>query len=170
MRNGTNRRSRAAFTLIEVMIVIAIILALSGLVGVALLARSREAKKDTAKIDLNTLKGAMELFHLDYDRWPKEEEGIAVLWDKSKLDPEADALKWKGYLKDPMPKDRWGNDWGYKAVSERTQDETKYDLWSNGPDVQEGTDDDITSWETAGIDDGSGMMDAPPPSSPKTGG
>jgi general secretion pathway protein G len=159
----------AGFTLIEVMIVIAIILALSGLVGVAVFAQRDSAKKDTAKVELNTIKRGLEMFRLDFDRWPKDEEGLAVLWDKSKLDPESDATKWKQYLTDPMPNDRWGHAWGYKQVSEHQSDDTKYDLWSNGPDGQEGTDDDITSWSTAGAEGGTGSTaEAPPPSTPKT--
>jgi general secretion pathway protein G len=158
------RRTRAAgFTLIEVMIVIAIVLALSGLVGVAVLARRDEAKKDTAAIEMNTIRHAMDMFRVDFDRWPKDEEGLAVLWDKTKLDPEADQTKWKAYLNEPMPNDRWGHPWGYKQVSEHASDETKYDLWSNGPDGQEGTEDDITSWKSLGAEGGTGDLDVPPP-------
>jgi hypothetical protein len=46
-----------------------------------------------------------------------------------------------------MPLDRWGQAWGYRQVSENG-DEKMYDLWSNGPDKQEGTEDDIVSWTT----------------------
>lgn len=144
----TRKQMARGFTLIEVMIVIAIILALTGLIGVAVLGRRDEAKKGTAQIDMNTIKAALDMFRLDYDRYPTDEEGLAVLWDKSKLDPEADAAKWAkdGYLKQPMPNDRWQSPWGYRQQSERSEDASKYDLWSFGPDKQEGTEDDINSW------------------------
>jgi general secretion pathway protein G len=168
MRATGGRMVRSGFTLIEVMIVIAIILALSGLVGIAVLSRRDEAKKDTAKIELNTIKHALDQFRLDFDRWPKDEEGIAVLWDKSKLDPEADATKWHGYLTDPMPNDRWAHPWQYKQQGEHSGDETKYDLWSYGPDGQDGTEDDITSWATAGADGATGTpQDIPTTPAPK---
>jgi general secretion pathway protein G len=168
MKDRNARRiagARAGFTLIEVMIVIAIVLALATVVGVAVFGRRDQAKKDMGTIDLNTIKNAMGQFRLDFDRWPKDEEGVAVLWDKSKLDPEAEPSKWKGpYLQEPMPKDRWGNEWGYRQVSERSNDETKFDLWSFGPDGQEGTEDDLNSWGTASGDGSAdGMEDAPPP-------
>jgi general secretion pathway protein G len=132
---------------------------------VAVFSRRDEAKKDTAKIELNTLKNALNMFRMDYDRWPTDQEGVKVLWDKSVLDSEADQTKWKPYLTDPLPNDKWGSPWGYRQKSEHG-DDTKYDLWSFGPDKQEGTDDDITSWSTGTGPNGEGPMDeGPPPSS-----
>jgi general secretion pathway protein G len=145
--------ARRAFTLIEVMIVIAIILALSALVGVALFSRQKEAKSSLAQIDMNTIKKGLQQFYLDYDRFPTDEEGLAVLWSKESLSAEGDQGKWKKYLEEPMPNDRWGRAWGYRQTSEHG-DDTKYDLWSFGPDGQEGTDDDITSWPKEGSESG----------------
>lgn len=141
-------RHRAAFTLIEVMIVIAIILALSGLIGVALFSRQREAKANLAQIDMNSLKSGLKQFYLDFDRYPTDEEGLAVLWSKESLSPDADQAKWKTYIEEPMVNDRWGRPWGYRQMSEHG-DETKFDLWSNGPDGEPETDDDIVSWDKA---------------------
>lgn len=142
----TNRRrvAQSAFTLIEVMIVIAIILALAGLVGVALFRQKDAATYQLAQTDVKTIQAAMKLFRLDFDRYPMEEEGLKVLWSKEGLDPDAQQGKWKKYLEEPLPKDRWNNEWGYRAESE--SEDRDYDLWSNGPDGEEGTEDDITSW------------------------
>ncbi len=163
-RGGWERRG--GFTLIEVMIVIAIVLALTGLIGVAVFSRRDEAKKDTAAIELRTIKNAMNLFRMDFDRWPTDQEGVKVLWDKTALDGEAEQGKWKGYLTEPLPKDKWGNEWQYRQKSEHG-DETKYDLWSFGPDKQDGSEDDITSWGTATSGEGPGD-EVPPPSSGKS--
>jgi general secretion pathway protein G len=154
---------RRGFTLIEVMIVIAIVLALTGLIGVAVFSRRDDAKKDTAKIELNTIKNAMNMFRADFERWPTDQEGVKVLWDKAALDGESEQTKWKGYLTEALPKDKWGSEWGYRQKGEHG-DETKYDLWSFGPDKQDGTEDDITSWSTAAGGEGS-MEEAPPSSS-----
>ena len=160
-----NRMRRGGFTLIEVMIVVAIILALAGIVAITLFRQKDDATASLAKVDLRTINKAMELFRLDFDRWPTEEEGVAVLWNKEVLDPEADVAKWKEYLAEPLPKDRWGTDWGYRAESEHENREGKFDLWSNGPDKQEGTEDDIKNW----TDEGEGTpTDSGTPSS--TGG
>lgn len=147
------RPRRSGFTLIEVMIVIGIILALSGLIGVALFARRDEAKVSLAKTDLNTLRQALDLFRLDFERWPTEEEGLAVLWDKSVLDADAEETKWKAYMKSAMPKDRWGNEWGYRAESEMI--EGSYEIWSFGPNGVEGDEDDI-KWPAEDEETGAG--------------
>ncbi|NUQ52193.1 MAG: type II secretion system major pseudopilin GspG [Phycisphaerales bacterium] len=146
-----SKYARSAFTLFEVMIVIAIIVAIGGLVGLSVLSRKKDADKDLAKVQIKSIESALEGFHLKYDRWPTDEEGLAVLWSKDTLSPDADAAKWAAELKSPIPTDKWGTPWGYRAVSEHG-DETKFDLWSNGPDKQEGTEDDIKNW----TDDGEG--------------
>jgi len=160
-----NRRwtARSAFTLIEVLIVIAIIVALTGLVGLALFSKQKEAKTGLAQADLNTISAAMKSFRLKYERWPTDTEGIEVLWNKEKLDPDADQSKWSKELQKPMPMDRWGEPWNYRPVSEHGDDD-EFDLWSNGPDKEEGTPDDIVSWDkTQDGADGSSST-APPPS------
>ena len=158
------RTMRRAFSLIEVMIVIAIILAISGLVALTLFSRRDQAESDLGRVEFRQIEQALKFFRLDYSRYPTDEEGLAVLWDKERLDPEASQDVWKGYLEAPMPKDRWGNDWGYRQQSEETEDTTKYDLWSFGADGEEGTDDDIASWKVASEEDDMGG------SLPPTGG
>lgn len=163
------RRTRArGFTLIEVMIVIAIVLALAAIVGVAVLGRRDQADVSITQIKLNNLKSAMRQFRLDYGRWPTEEEGVAVLWDREVLDPEADVNKYLsgGYLEEPTPEDQWGNEWGYRFPSVRG-DESEYDLWSFGPngEDEDGEGDDIVSWRRDENDEfGGGDMMPPPPS------
>lgn len=139
---------RAGFTLIEVLIAIAIVLALGAVVGVAVLQRQDSAKIDLAKTQLNQIQKALDMFYVDFGRYPTDEEGLAVLWNREVLDPDADAAKWVGYLTTPLPRDIWGNDWGYRG--EEPEHGEKYDLWSNGPDGQEDTEDDLTSWAALG--------------------
>lgn len=146
-------QSRGAFTLIEVMIVLLIVLALGGLVAYNLLGTKEDAENKLAKVDMQTIQGALKQFRFEHGRYPTDEEGIEVLWNKDKMTDEEDLKKWKKLLEKPMPKDRFGSDWGYRQVSENG-DEDIYDLWSNGRDRQEGTDDDITSWDREEVDSG----------------
>lgn len=132
------RAARRGFTLIEVLIVIAIILALSGIVGVALFSRRDEANRDLTRTDLNTLRTAISHFYRTYDRVPTEEEGLAVLWDRSLLTNEEDEERWSLFVQSPLPNDRWGEEWIYEERSA-----TSFRIASRGPDREEDTDDDI---------------------------
>lgn len=173
-RNGVasgtvaRRARRRAFTLIEVLIALAIVLALSALIGVAVFSQRDKAEVQLAQTELNTLENAINMFRLDYNRVPMEEEGLEVLWNREALDPDADQDAWTKYVEKPMTTDRWGNEWGYRAESEYGAD---FDLWSNGPDGEPETEDDITSWE--GLEGGEGGMGGdfmpPPPGGGGTG-
>lgn len=150
-------RNSRGFTLIEVLIVIFIVLALGGLVAYNLLGKKEKADADLGKIELNNLKSALKQFRFVHGRFPTDEEGLSVLWNKDNLTDEEAQKKWEKLFEAPMPKDRWGSEWGYRQLSEHG-DESTYDLWSYGPDKQEGTADDIVSWnvedEAGGTDSG----------------
>ena len=141
-----SRSFRKGFTLIEVMIVILIVLALGGLVAYNLLGTKEDAENKLVQVDMNTFKSALKQFRFDHGRYPTDEEGLEVLWSKEKLTDEEDAKKWRKLLEEPMPKDRFGNTWGYRQKSEHGDEDT-YDMWSYGRDKQEGTADDINSWK-----------------------
>jgi len=157
---NTRNDRRAGFTLIEVMIVLAIVVALGGLVAVAVFQRQDQAKEQLCRNDLNTLKSALKGFRLDYGRWPTDEEGLQVLWDSESLDPDADQEKWTKYLEEALPNDRWDSEWVYVAQSD--EDETIYELYSIGPDKEEGTDDDIYARQSMEDDEDFGGFEGPP--------
>lgn len=164
MRTGYShlRATRRGFTLVEVMIVIAIILALASLIGLAVFSRFGEAQESITKIQMKNIEDALEQFRLTYNRYPTDEEGLSVLWSSANLENPEDEEKWSTFLTDPITADQWGSEWGYRQMSEYG-DETKYDLWSVGKDKEEGTDDDITSWSES--EEGGGSFDFETPSS-----
>ncbi len=148
------------FTLFEVMIVIFIVLALGGLVAYNLLGTKEDAQDKLAKIDMQTVERSLKQFRFEYGRYPTDDEGLEVLWSKEKLTDEEEAKKWKKLLEEPMPTDRFGNQWGYRQVSEHGE-EDKYDIWSYGRDKQEGTADDIVSWKEEDASAGSSGAGTP---------
>ena len=134
-----------AFTLIELLIVIAILLAIGSLVVVNLIPRGEQAKSDLQRVQLDQIGSALKQFRLYMDRWPTQEEGLEVLWRQDALEDEADQQRWRGpYLEDPVLQDRWSNDLVYRYPGE-IRGESYYDLISLGPDGEEGTEDDITN-------------------------
>lgn len=169
---GSSRMAaRRGFTLVEVLIVIVIILAIGGLIAMNVMGGKEKADKGIAEIDLKSLRNALQQFRLEFNRYPTDEEGIAVLWSKSTLTAEADQAKWRQFIIEPKPSDPWGKAWGYRQKGEKAP-EGMFDLWSTGPDGEEGTADDIYVWKMAddGTGTGSSGAGAPPPPPSGTGG
>ena len=154
MRKREFNGARGAFTLIEVLIVIAILLAIGGLVVVNLLPTKDKADADLQVVQFDLLSRALDQFKLDMKRYPSTEEGLTVLWNKSGLANEDDAASWRGpYLQDPITKDKWNKPLVYRFPGE-LRGEQYYDLVSSGPDGQEGTEDDITNHDRHKSEDG----------------
>ena len=81
----TNRRQRGArqseqgFTLVEMLVVITLIALVMGLVGPRVLAYLTESKVKTAKIQIESLESALDLYFLDAGRYPTTSEGLSAL-------------------------------------------------------------------------------------------
>lgn len=160
-----NIRNHRGLTLIEVLIVIAILLAIGGLVVVNLIPRKEQADIDVQKLQFQQIDAALKNFKLDMKRYPAEDEGLASLNSKDALASEDDAANWRGpYLESAIARDAWGSELVYHYPG--TVNADGYDLISFGPDKQEGTVDDITnasSQVSTGSEADTGDDFAPPP-------
>ncbi|MDB5947216.1 MAG: gspG [Ramlibacter sp.] len=110
------RRSGAAsagFTLVELLVVLAILTLLAGLVGPRVLGQLGGAKSKTAAVQIADIEKAMELFKLDVGRFPTTEEGLDALARK----PPTVSSGWSGpYLKGSLPMDPWGKPYHYQLA------------------------------------------------------
>lgn len=137
MNPGRRARSMRAFTLTEMLLVIVIIGVLAGALVVSLSGRSQEARLTRAQSDISAkLSLALDLFEQDCGRFPTTEEGLEALV----TDPGING--WKGpYLRGGLKPDPWGTPYSYSHDSD---DATQYEVSSAGPDLQFGTEDDVT--------------------------
>src|SRR5262245_13282415 len=131
-----NRRS--GFTLVEIMVVLAIIGVLLSIALPRLTGRTEEARLQAARLQVENVAMAVDAFSFDCARFPTAQEGFSALRESP-----GDA-GWKGpYLKRALPKDPWNSAYVYAIPPARATD---YDVFSPGPAHQPGTDDDIGNW------------------------
>ncbi|MDG2029594.1 MAG: type II secretion system major pseudopilin GspG [Phycisphaerales bacterium] len=166
---GRRRIRRRAFTILELLIVIAILLAIGGIVLINVLGAQDRADIGVTQVQMQALVDGMKQFRVDMKRYPSEDEGVAVLWSSSALDDEEASGSWGGpYLEKPVAKDQWGNPWVYRNPSET--EGLPYDLVSNGPDGEEDNDDDISIHDDMMGEDGEMGDDFSDFASPSDGG
>jgi general secretion pathway protein G len=124
--------SKAGFTLVEMLVVLAIMGLLVGLVAPRVFNQLADAKVRTAKIQVENLKNALDLFALDMDRYPSSAEGLNAL-----IARPAGSGSWNGpYLKaSALPRDPWNNAYVYRAPGESGR---PFEISSLGPHGHEG--------------------------------
>ncbi len=139
------RRSRRAFTLIELLLVMVILAVLAALVIPRFAGRSEEAREKAALTQISSLFGtALDMYEADNGHYPTTSQGLDALRVKPSGAPEPKG--WKGpYLKSEVPNDPWGNPYVYRCPG--TQNVDGYDLLSLGADGREGTEDDVKNWQ-----------------------
>jgi len=145
-KQSVKRSRNQGFTLIEILVVIVILGVLAGLIIPRIMDRPEEAKQLKAKIQIESLETALNLYKLDTGLYPSTEQGLQALVQK----PDTGQVKqWRagGYLeKGRLPVDPWGNLFIYLSPGVNGD----YDLSSYGADGIQGGDGknkDVNNWE-----------------------
>ena len=144
-RSLRSRRTQRGFTLIEIMVVIAILGILAALIVPKIMSRPDEARRVAAKQDIGTVMQALNLYRLDNGRYPSSDQGLRALIEKPSTDPVPGNWKSGGYL-ERLPSDPWGNPYQYLSPGVHGD----IDVFSYGADGKAGgeaNDADIGSWQ-----------------------
>jgi general secretion pathway protein G len=137
-------RSRAeGFTLLEILVVLVILGLVAAVVaGPQIFKYLGTAKTEAAKVQLERIAGALDLYRLEVGHYPSEEEGLSAL-----IEEPAGATSWNGpYLK---KKEILLDPWGRPLLYVIPGDHGEYDLYTLGADNAEGgegEDRDVTNW------------------------
>ena len=128
---GVARTGERGFTLVEILVVVAIIGLVMGLVGPRVVSYLSDSKVKAARIQIEGFSAALDLYFLDAGRYPSASEGLSALVKK----PEA-ATSWNGpYLKrNAVPNDPRGRAYVYAAPGQHGP----FDITSLGPEGREG--------------------------------
>lgn len=139
-----NRRRQAGFSLIEILIVIALIAILVTVtIGNLDNIFSGQQEKVAGIFVSQTAKIGLQAYKLDVGNYPSTEEGISALVKP----PSGKQARWKGPYLEEVPLDPWGNPYQYRFPGTKNINGARgYDIWSLGPDGAESAD-DIGNWK-----------------------
>ena len=140
IKNAPKRKASAGISLLEIMVVLAIIALVVGLAAPRLMDNFGRAKSQAAEIQMNGVKGALQLFYIDVGRYPSEADGLEAL-----IRQPTGATDWNGpYLdNNEETQDPWGRAFLYRIPGK----ESPFDLYTYGRDGHPGgtrEDSDIT--------------------------
>ena len=142
---GGRRKAEGAFTLIEVLVVVAILGILAAIVVPRLMDRPDEAKRVAAKADVAAIVQVLKLYRLDNGFYPTTDQGLGALVQRPTTNPVPGNWKQGGYL-DRLPRDPWGGEYQYLNPGVRGE----IDVFSLGADRTRGGENnnaDIGNWD-----------------------
>ena len=141
MRQRPNRK-RQGFTLMEVLLVLVILVILASLAVSTYSGVQNRALKDAAKAKVGVIVPQIDLYQLHMRTLPSNLQDLINKPNETNV-----ADRWSGpYLKEfGALRDPWDNEIRYAQPGKHNPD--SFDVWSVGPDGQDGTDDDIGNWE-----------------------
>ncbi|OHB77085.1 MAG: type II secretion system protein GspG [Planctomycetes bacterium RBG_16_64_10] len=140
MSRQSARTRRPAFTLIEVLMVLVILVILGSFAVTIFTGTQDKARIDQAKAQIGLIEPAARLYQLHMNDYPRTLDDLVV-----QPSDVPNPAKWGGPYMERIPLDPWEGQYLYAYPGK--QNPQKFDVWSAGPDRMDGTDDDIGNWE-----------------------
>jgi general secretion pathway protein G len=133
-----NKRKQAGFTLIEMMVVVAVIGLLIAMVGPRVFNQVEKAERTRIAQDIRVVESALKFYRLDNFRYPTQAQGIEAL-----VSPPSGSDNWNGPYLDAVPKDPFDNAYMYANPGTRGKD---IDVFTYGADKASGGEGSNKDW------------------------
>lgn len=146
-KTQTQRRRRAGFTLVELMVVIVIIGLLATVVAINVLPAQGKAMVGKARADISTLEQAIETYRLDNLTFPDNAQGLQALVAAPQGLSQPQRYREGGYVR-RLPKDPWGQDYQYRRPSTHGGQFDVFSWGADGKEGGEGEDADLGNWQS----------------------
>ncbi len=131
--------AKSGMTLIEIIIVVALMGTLMAYLVRNLVGQQEEAKKDQTRLGMGVLEQCLQLYRVHNNRYPSTEQGLDAM-----MVAPSDVKTWRGpYTEANKLNDPWGNKFQYES------DGRVFKIISGGPDGSLGNADDIVYPEQA---------------------
>lgn len=127
------RDGEAGLTLVEMIVVLAIIALVAALIVPNVIGRPDQARVTVANTDLRTISAALKMYRLDNGDYPTTEQGLKALAEKTAIAPVPRNWPADGYLS-PVPVDPWGNPYVYRSPA----GDAPFEILSYGKDGKPG--------------------------------
>lgn len=142
-RGGARESSEAGYTLLELLVVLAILALIAGLAVPQVLKSFGRAKSDTVRVQVNALASNLEFYKFDVGQYPTQQQGLQAL-----VAAPANIKNWNGpyVTKEKTLVDPWGRPYLYKFPGEHGE----FDIYSLGADGEaggEGEAQDVGNWQ-----------------------
>jgi general secretion pathway protein G len=136
----------AAWTFVETIIVIAIIVVLTGIVGFVAFRYVDTARRAAAGSQIEVFRLSLNAYYVDTGVFPTTDQGLTALWEKPTLAPVPD--NWIGpYLEKKVPRDPWTHEYVYRAPGPSGLPFAVSCLGADGTEGGDGANADIVSWD-----------------------
>ncbi|MFN3877088.1 MAG: type II secretion system major pseudopilin GspG [Brevundimonas sp.] len=146
-KKHAQRRRRAGFTLVELMVVIVIIGLLATVVAINVLPAQGKAMVGKARADISTLEQAIETYRLDNLTFPDNAQGLQALVAAPQGLSQPERYREGGYVR-RLPKDPWGQDYQYRRPSTHGGQFDVFSWGADGKEGGEGEDADLGNWQS----------------------
>lgn len=140
--NVRNNEMTYGFTLIEVMVVVAIIGLLAAIIAPKILNRADDGASAKVRTDIASIMSSIKLYRLDNLSYPTTSDNLTALTKKP-----LGANRWKGPYIEILPKDPWGRDYLYANPGTHGAQVDLYSLGADNKKGGSGADADVGNWE-----------------------